>query len=224
MSIQATALVRAIRVPSRPIRWPVILAALLVLASTPAAAAPPLQIEFQSGTVLVRGAAPGARTAWMALLRERTGWHITVRVHRGLAVAASDGVARIEHAAAASCCAVWAVASLDGAGIGRGTPPDYGMSRIAVPIHAAAGANAISVEAPEVRLLFVRSPMGAWAFDAADGSQLDADGRADGRVTIALTALRPVERGPAPPDRIASGDVIIAIDPRHVRMGEVAVP
>lgn len=197
------------------------LALLLPLTST---AAPRLELQFVPGTVVVRGASPGARTVWMALLRERVGSHVAVRVHRGFAVASAEGVARVDHAAAAAPRALWAVADADRGGVGQGIPPEYGISQVPVIVNATAGANVIIVEAPEVRLLFVSPPAGAWAFDAADGSDLDADRLADGRITIPLSALRAIQGNRPAPEQIAAGDVVLAIDPNRVRIGEVIVP
>ncbi len=75
-----------------------------------------------------------------------------------------------------------------------------------------------------MRILFVRPPAGAWAFDATDGSDLDADGRTDGQVTVHLSKLQPLHGSRPAADGIATGDVILVVDPRRIRSGEVVVP
>lgn len=196
----------------------------LALGTRMNAAPPPLDLSFANGAAVVRGVSPGAHTAWMAVVRERIGWMTSVQIHRGLAVAANDGRTTVEHSAAAAEHAVWAFADVERGGTARGTPSGRGLAAIPMAIHATPGADTIAVEANEVRLLYVRPPSRAWAFDSADGSDFDADGLANGRVTIRLSALRPLHgNGPAP-ESVSAGDSILAIDARDLRSGEVILP
>lgn len=196
--------------------------------------APPLELAFRDDGVAVQGSRPAARIVWMALSRERIGSHIEVRVHRGVAVAGADGVALIADPVATKR-ALWAVADIDGGGVGRAARPAGAMSQIPVFIQAIAGDTSVIVMSPETHLLVVSRPAGALAFDGADGGGLDADPIV-GRITAPLARFRTVPGllpggvsdglpgGLPAVVSLKSGDIVVAIDPQQIRSGEVVVP
>jgi hypothetical protein len=197
--------------------------AVLLFVSVAAFAADKPELAFDGRSVAVRGVEPGGRTAWMALVRERVQNHTSVRVYRGLTPAAANGVADISGAAAEAPRALWIVADVGrGKGV-RGAPPAVTPSPVAVPIRAAVGQPTITIEAAEAHVLYVHPPSGAWALEVSDGSDRDADGAADGTITIALSSLHALQGRVKPPDQTETGDLILAIDPRRVRSGEAVV-
>jgi hypothetical protein len=196
---------------------------ILIACSRPAVAAEGPSLDFGAGAVVVRDVQPGGRVAWMAIARERVSYHTVVKVRRGVVDAGRDGVARIDAPIAASKRAIWAVADL-GRGSGKkAKTPDAALSTNSVAIHAASDQETITVESAEIHLLYVNPPHGAWAFDASDGGGNDADGKVDGRITVPLSSLSPIQGKDKAPKQVKRGDVILAIDPKRLRSGEVVV-
>ena len=60
-------------------------------------------------------------------------------------------------------------------------------------------------------------------FAAADGSESDADGKADGWITVRLTSMRPLEGNPHPPATTAAGDLILLVEPGEMRSAAIEV-
>lgn len=181
------------------------------------------ELAFDGGSVAVKGVKPGGHTAWMALVRERVSFHTEVHVYRGFTPSGQDGIARVDGKAAEAPRALWIAADVRGGQGVRGTPPAQTPSPIEVPIAAVAGQPSITIEAAEAHVLYVHPPAQAWAAEVSDGSDRDADGQADGKITLSLSSLAALHGKVKPPDQVESGDLVMVIDPRRVRSGEVVV-
>lgn len=82
---------------------------------------PPRLAVGNDGGVVVEGASPGDRVAWMALTRERAQWHGLTRIRYGVGVAGADGVLHIAHPVPSAPYILWHIADV---GRGRGAQAD----------------------------------------------------------------------------------------------------
>jgi hypothetical protein len=161
----------------------------------------------------------------MVLVRDRVDHHVRVRVHRGVTRADASGRAEITHAAAGARRALWAFGALDSSDAILAAAPEYVTDGAAIETAAPLGATSLRIVSPEVYVLYVRPPAGAWYYDATDGSRIDGDGTQNGTVQVPLSSLERLEQGPKPPpERVESGDYVLIIDPRGVRSAKVVVP
>lgn len=205
------------------LRRSVSVTAVLFVCSYVLADPPRLEVRNDGG-VVVQGASPGDRVAWMALTRERVQWHGLSRIRYGVGVAGPDGVLRIPHPVPSAPYIVWNIADV---GRGRGaqaTVAGMGVAAARPAIQAIAGADSITIDAAQAYILYVSPPAGIWGASAADGGGGDVDGVSDGRVTIRMAALRAIEGNRKPPEGVTRGDLIMVIDPGQLRIGQVVVP
>lgn len=148
---------------------------------------------------------------------------MAVVVPRGEDVADGQGRARISHPHADVFPALWVIAAIDDGEVVYATSPGYSISATAVEITAVAESVTFAVKAPVGKLLYVRPGVGAWTFTGKDGGRGDADVTQNGRIEVALTSLMAERGNRPPPETTLSGDVIVAIDSRWMRVGQVKV-
>jgi hypothetical protein len=74
-----------------------------------------------------------------------------------------------------------------------------------------------------LQALLVRPGSGAWQIFATDGSGLDRDGTSDGRTMLDTVSMQRIA-GAGTPDRIRHKDVLIVIEPEHMRVLATEVP
>jgi hypothetical protein len=69
-----------------------------------------------------------------------------------------------------------------------------------------------------LEVVLMRAGAGAWWLQANDGGESDADGDADGRVTVRLVDLEPrVPGDPSPPATLERGDLVLLVDVHTMR-------
>ena len=193
-----------------------------LLASRAAVAGGPV-LSFGPGGVTFEGLRPGTQVAWMALVRMPVRDHVGVRLIRGSGPATPSGSLTVEHPGADHAQAIWAAVDLEsGSGV-RVAAPTFQHSRQTVPIAAIPGQSAFVVGAPSVSIMYVRPRKGIWAVDVADGAAGDADRMQDGQIVIALSGMVRDQGNPHPPEYVEPGDLIIAIDGKQLRTGQLEV-
>jgi hypothetical protein len=200
---------------------PLCLVAALALTTSGQSAQP--RISFNPQGISISGVKSGEPLAWMMLVRQPGPVTMRTRIVRGIGPAKPNAAVAIRLEDADSTAVLLALASVDsGAGVVQGSER-LPLSLDPIRVQAAAGQASIAVESPFVELLYVRSRGGAWSWHGADGSPADADGKADGWITISLTALKPYRGNPHPPASVEEGDQLLLIDPDHLRAATVEV-
>lgn len=67
-------------------------------------------------------------------------------------------------------------------------------------------------------VLLVRPATGAWGLRVGDGGASDEDGSQDGTLRAALASLWSVGDSPAPPGKVATGDVVVVLEPQTLNL------
>jgi hypothetical protein len=138
--------------------------------------------------------------------------------------AGANGEARVSNKAADARRAIWSFASLEDNDAVLATADGYAISAASIRTTGQPGATSLQIISPEVHVLYVRPPAGAWYYDATDGSDLDEDRTQNGTIVMPLSAVQRLDGGPPAPRSVQSGDYILIIDPRQLRSSKVVVP
>jgi hypothetical protein len=204
---------------TRPLASSLLLAAVIVLMAAPASAAP--RIAFEERAVVVDGLAADGRMALSGAATGRDGYVRYLFRHDEVLTADATGVVRLELDRPVPEDSVWfAVDFADGA-LAVAAPEGTALREIAVPARALrAELDGLDDERRFLYVLVVRpasaaatpEEAGAWTMSIGDGAESDGDGRQDGRLRALLAGLEPLGTGPAPPERLAPGLVLVAID------------
>ena len=182
----------------------------LVAASFAAIGDPP-RVDFTAGDVTFNDVKPGTHIAWMAMLIDNDHHRDRVQVLRGVDVVTPGRNLQVAPRNAKPDHGIWAFASLDGDVTMTAAAPQFVASTRSIDVTAAEGASSLVMTGARAEVLYVRKGS-AWKFSAADGGGLDSDAIADGRITIALSALEPLHGNRPAPAAIERGDVILLID------------
>lgn len=202
---------------STPPLWPrlgsVLLAASLLLST-----------NAHGDPVVPARAKAGARVAWLAIAHTRVHEHLESQQTAGIAVAAADGNIGITPPAAGARRLVVSIIDLDEGTAGRAVPETLPHPEERLLIAATAGQSSVVIEAGEIYIVYARKRGHAWTRHAHDGGSRDADGMSNGRIEITLASLQSLVGQVPPPATIESGDVLIVLDARTLRGGELVVP
>jgi hypothetical protein len=186
--------------------------AMLLIVVTPlAGAANRPSATFTAGDVTLRDVAPGTRVAWMAMLTDRDHYRDRVQVLRGVDVVTPGHTMTVAPANAKPDHGIWAFAAVDGDVTLTAVAPEFVASTRAIDVNAVEGAPSLTMNGARAELLYVRKGS-AWKFSAADGGPKDFDNTANGRITIALSALENLHGNRPAPSSIERGDMILLID------------
>jgi hypothetical protein len=171
--------------------------------------------SFGPTGVSLSDVAPGARVAWMTLTRERVANHARLRIQRGLEVADSGGTVAIAQVGAYESPSICLATAVDGAESRtlNVASPGFEKSVSSINAVALAGATGITVESRQVEIIYVRRQVGAWFIAAMDGGLGDQDGDQNAVITIPLQSLQPFDGNPSAPTSVATGDIILILDP-----------
>jgi hypothetical protein len=198
-------------------------------------ASQPPEVSFESEAVVATGLLAGARVVWLALaneVRDAVGRY----VYRGeISEATSWGESRLELGRAPARHSVWVAADLDSGSFTIAAPPGGPpLRRVPFPpgsIHPGQPNDPdFLLDARRHLILALIRPGpngGAYVLSTGDGSLGDADGETDGRITILVENLRPMEGSPPlSPRRFLPHDRIIGIDSKNLeiygaRVGDV---
>lgn len=175
---------------------------------------------FDAGAVTAEGVTAGGTVVWFAVSVERDGYFDTVR-RPAAAVVDEDGdrSCRFEPEGGVPDRSVWAAVDFATGGFAIATPGRAPWFEEAPPPNELVefGSAEPLVELRDARgyaeILLVRPGVGAWTVSAADGGPADADGANDGLLEVPLDRLEPLVGAAPPPSALASGDVVVTIDP-----------
>jgi hypothetical protein len=142
----------------------------------------------------------------------------------GMSVAGPDGTIELVAPAGTEQRLVIGMIDLDQGTAETVMPPARRSADERLVILAVRDRSSIVVEAGEVYIVYARKKAHAWTHHAHDGGSLDADGVSNGRIEIALQSLDSLTGNVPPPAAVASGDAMIALEPRTLRSGEAVIP
>jgi len=190
---------------------------------TAAAAGPPPHVTFDHEGLVIAGSKPGVDVAWISVVRDRPKDVGRVITSFGAVKVPASGAARVAAHRPEAARGLWIVADTDTGAAAHAAPPGQTVTRADVTIEARAEGPTVSIQAPVARVLYVRPGRGAWTLLAHDGSPADVDGLQNGVIVAALDAMAAVRGNAKPPDALAAGDVILAVDVRWMRAGKLEV-
>lgn len=206
---------------------PVLLAvAGAVAALAPAAAAAPPEVSLEEHAVVVSGATPGGAVAVFGVSQGFNGFTEYYLLEDELLVDEDgDGAVRLElELPLSKRHSVWTVVDLASGELSLAS--SKGEAPIADPLPLdplSAGGDEVTVAVQRwAYALWVRpgreAGAGAWVAIVGDGGASDGDGEENRQVRAAVSAFLPVppaapEGEGRPPERLASGDLVVVVDP-----------
>lgn len=208
-------------------------AMLLVLTTTlahtaTAAERPPIQLEFATRKVIVRGATPRGTVVLFSVHRQvfspgyvhRTTWNFT-------ADAGPDGVASVATPEDIDPERIWlAVDESSARNAIRRSSSAREIKRVPPGLlkHSDDGAEGVSIPLSMAHVLVVRANEGAWLGRVADGGSSDADHTPNGRIVISADALPDMRGRGRKQIKFRKNDLILAIDPVTLQVLEERLP
>jgi hypothetical protein len=197
------------------------LMALLLVVSAEAGSKP--QVVFKKDGIRVKAKKGRSNIVWLAVVRDRPNDVARVRVPKGTVVANDFGDADVTLEKAHELRGIWLVADVDEGAAGFVSPALQTSNPGVISVDARKGLNGVAVTAPDVVVMFVRPRVGAWTFSVTDGSPADGDRAQNGVVVVPLSSLVSFEGKKKPPAVTEPGDLVLAVDRRWMRVGEVEV-
>jgi hypothetical protein len=194
----------------------VVVAALLVLLGTAAAAQP--AISFEDQAVVAKGLTPGGAVAWFSVSNERADW-LDMLIRRQVeTIADGAGSSKFALDSAPSGLSVWAVVDLSTGAFDMVAPPGGRLREISFPksgLASSAGGKVayFADDRPLIEVLVARPKVGAWGITAGDGTADDADGATDGHTRISFASMKPLKLGRPAVAGVQPGDAVIVVDP-----------
>lgn len=186
------------------------------------------QITFEADAIAAR-VTPGAKTAWLGIVREPTGYGVRVSEHAKIEVDTDgDGIVRYALAGASQLDSVWLVVDMTSGESALEGPSMPAHRRRTLPEAALHGrGNGVSAQvrgSHEVAMLwFVRPGVGAWYATSADGALSDGDNVPDGTSTAVLASLHAVGDSPEAPDDFVREDIVVVVDPFTLTVSEARI-
>lgn len=177
------------------------------------------EVQYGVDEVTLRGVPPGAKLFWIGMVRD---WHkdqSRVRFVRGSgpATPALRLMSGMDPKRSR-----WLVVSPHLRLTIRSTAPGYSTSADTIVARAVAGEDRMTIHSSWIQGTYISGPA-AWAFSAADGADIDADGQINGTIVLLLTTLKNYRGNPHPPAAIAAGDGILLADQTLGRMAFIEV-
>ncbi len=175
----------------------------------------PPQLSFAPTTVTISKLTPGGKAAWIGVSREAEDDGVTVYQRAAVAVDDDgDGTATVDLGREYTPSSIWAAVDLSSGLFAltatNGTP----VTGIAYPGGTLGTTKRLSFTGVDsLWILLVRQGVGAWSVRVGDGGEADSDGEANGQIGVGLASFEPLGDAPPPPEALASGDLVIAMDP-----------
>ena len=188
------------------------------LTTQPPQSSPPLTVEVGETSVIVRGAPPDSRLLLFSLAQEIE--HYLTTLTRREVLLTSEGVEAIavfrpDRPVAPQ--SIWAAVELDSGRVAVAVAPGLPSPDLSLPSGSTLPiGDSLTLELREVEIVVIRPGVGAWTDAISDGGVRDLDREADGRLRAGLETLRTIQGAP-PPEALATGDVVLAIDPVRLR-------
>ena len=115
------------------------------------------------------------------------------------------------------------IADLTTGAVAAAAPEGYPLRRVSWRGGGIARGNPRADRVEDARafaeVLLVRPGQGAWRLTVGDGSDLDDDGKPDGKLAAALDRMEPLAGTSAPPpSRFDPRDVVVLIDPNRMEL------
>jgi hypothetical protein len=178
-----------------------------------------VQVVYGSDEVTVQGVAAGTRLFWIGVIRDQYGDQSRVRFVRGSAPA-TPKLSLVSGMPTRR--SRWLIVSPGNSLTVTSSAPTYGTSSDLVVTRAVAGDDRISIISARIHGTYVRGQQ-AWAFGAADGTEIDLDHEVNGTIVLALSTLTRYRGNPHAPDVVRKGDGILLADPSQGRLTFVEV-
>jgi hypothetical protein len=197
-------------------------ALLVLILTTPMAWSEP-EIVFEEDRVVAEGITPFGETVWLGVSRDRPSWRTRV-VHRRNVITDSEGQGRVEYELEGGVPqhSIWAVVDLQSGEVAVAVPESYSLRKPEVPaaVFHHTGMGSVELMGTSFRradIVVVRPGIGAWAVRASDGSENDIDGGQDGLIWIEPEGMEPLIDGREAPVCLEPGDIVVMMDPDHLR-------
>lgn len=183
------------------------------------------EILFQQRSVTVVGLSPRGQTIGFGIAREIAEDDVATVVRRVQVLTDDDGDGKAEWTLDRDLPlrSIWVAVDLATGGVAAAAPEGYPLRRVdwrgAGIVRGNPRADRVEDARSFAEVLLVRPGQGAWRLTLGDGSDLDADGKPDGKLAAALDQLEPVPGTSAPPpDRFDPRDVVVLIDPNRMEL------
>jgi hypothetical protein len=203
-------------------------AAAVSFAST-AAAQPAAVVSLQVvGPALVAtGVTPGGTVVWYSVSREVVDYAERIVPHSELGTADPAGTAKLTLAQPVAARAIFVAVDLKSGLNAVATPPGVSLNELpggafTLLTGGSGGAGEVQDSGGTVEALWVRPGVGAWTLGLAGDSPLNLAG-AGRAVRFALGQMRPLAGGPAAPNQIANGDLILLIHPHKMELERATI-
>jgi len=180
-----------------------------------------VKVEFKPTQVVANSITPGGDAVFFAVARERV--ELGVSVRRWSRVAADDdrdGQVVLDLGGSVPIASVWAVLDLATGQCSIVSPPDYpygGSNPFpGGALQRGGGGRVIGLQlaAESLDILVVRPGVGAWRRGANDARP----GRTPaGLLAVPVERLQPLGAAPEGPGPLATGDILIGVDPLFLR-------
>jgi hypothetical protein len=190
-----------------------------------------LAVSPEPRAVAVSGVTPGRSVALFGASRGFNGFagyylrHVAV-----LADDDGDGAVRLEMELPLAQRSVFAAVDLASGAVGLAAPSGSDLLAGALSLgDVGAGGGELSQPRRWIYSLWVRpgapGATGVWGAVLRDGGEADHDGAEDGAVRALLASFVAVDSdADAPPERLATGDVLVVIDPESLEISTLQLP
>lgn len=200
------------------IPWAVLVTACLLKSGSPGVAADVLQLSFDDGTIAVRGATTSGPIVLIGVGQRSTRYFTTIfdrvvlldgsNAENPFAIRLDRDIPRTS---------VWVAVDLQTGQSTLAAPEGFSVPEAQMPLHdISPNATWLELELPIVNLLLVRPDAGAWTLYVGDGGVSDADGVQNGVIRITPSSMRNVASDEPDLERLATDDILIAIDPNRL--------
>lgn len=187
---------------------------------------PEPKITFEESALSVTGVPAGGTVVWFGVERRVDEEFSTeVAPHYALEPVQVDGTARLELEKPVVHSSLWVAVDLASGAYAVAVPEGYRIASASLLPHSSPGegdlSDGILDERPYVFGLVVRPGVGAWQYSGGDGGRYDSDGVVNGQSRFALEDLLDLpgaSESLTPPDRSASQDLWVVIDPRRMEI------
>ncbi len=189
----------------------------LVCAVAASSAAAPA-VHFEERAVILTDVLPDASIAVVGVGRDHDGLMPRLLTLWDVVTADATGSARLDLELDVPAESTWVAVDLETGEISVAAADGVATREVDFPSHAIpATLRTFDVGRARLAILWVRPASGgtgaAWGGQVSDGGERDADGGENRSLQVALDHLTPLGTSPVPPETLASGDVLVGIDP-----------
>jgi hypothetical protein len=189
------------------------------------AAPPELRVEFEARAVTIRGISIGGDVVVYSLARDQVQFNYAhTSIWRFVATETGGGAVRLVTSGEIDARRLWVVVDqASGRSLITRTSSLEPVERLAPALlrqEKDGRGDRVSLPFEVAEVLLIRPGEGAWMTPVGDGGGDDDDGKPDGRVSLRPGKLHDFYRKEKKNDKLNRDDVLIAIDPRTLRVME----